>query len=341
MEPTKLSNSQTYAQIANELWQIQNQLRLCVKFGDALPSNAFLYLNQDSPNFFGAVRRALVAKYGSSMTHREIRTGLSELTFDEFKHQLFLSSTPLEVAPEPRVQPEKDLSTILPTAMPTSGTLKEVVKKSIDILAPPGFASIQDLPMTAGLSPPLPVHRGLPPVENRENLPSEKLVNPSNVYDGFRCLVTPGASRVVDQHVIIDPPSRGLPGTEVMIAKRRTRLHKGRAFPMLVYAPPHSGKTTRQSVPLHVAGDSTSVFSDTDDLFTANWKPEFVTFTNMGNLLTSSGFSIAILPSRDVFNARCRIRGLDPPDDWYDGSIRTALQADIAVFSDAYLSDVI
>jgi hypothetical protein len=102
---------------------------------------------------------------------------------------------------------------------------------------------------------------------------------------------------------------------------------------LTIYAPPHSGKTTfaneynseicsscYQSGTMHRHWNA---MFDTDDV--NNWvrAPKFV-ITNIPGVLSVSDYGFAIICSRDEFNNRCRRRGLEPGDTWYDDAMRIA-----------------
>lgn len=101
-------------------------------------------------------------------------------------------------------------------------------------------------------------------------------------------------------------------------------------FEVLVYAPPASGKSV-------FAND---FCSDTDFMF--SWDTIHpVVVTNLPRLISWAKWSIAVIPSRRVFEQRCRARKLIPGLRWYDDILRAAGDADWVVVSDLYVQQVI
>lgn len=109
----------------------------------------------------------------------------------------------------------------------------------------------------------------------------------------------------------------------------------GAKFPIVIYAPPGSGKTTLNRKLFN------SRARDTDQmLYWSTWKYSPVVFTNMSHYVRRAHTSIMIIPSRAVFEERCRGRGLNPSPSWYDDVWRDSEHATVVLEHDWYLEEV-
>lgn len=92
-------------------------------------------------------------------------------------------------------------------------------------------------------------------------------------------------------------------------------------IPFLIYAPPHSGKTTLlQRINAHVS------FRDTDNIRELDFYTEFH-ITNMSHLLSQALTAIVILPSPGEFKERCLKRSLPYQVQWYQDLLNNANMA--------------
>lgn len=110
-------------------------------------------------------------------------------------------------------------------------------------------------------------------------------------------------------------------------------LSDAEVFDTVIYAPPCSGKSTYNSI----CGYK---FYDTDYL--ENWTTMFPNrvITNMHCLIKNAKTSVAIIPTRATFEARCANRGLTPLTSWYDDILESAQHATIRIETDDYLGEV-
>jgi len=104
------------------------------------------------------------------------------------------------------------------------------------------------------------------------------------------------------------------------------------AIEYLIYAPPHSGKT--------IFKDNFNYFKDTDDIMVWTTIGNNFVLTNIPTLIPVSKYSVAILPSEEIFNMRCRKRGLIPLPSWYEGAKSCALKANVIVYTNLYLMQI-
>jgi len=102
---------------------------------------------------------------------------------------------------------------------------------------------------------------------------------------------------------------------------------------VVVYAPPHSGKST-------YLNSEAPFFVDSDALLDWNSYLQSNVMTNIPYLITCAKFSYAIVPSRTLFNERCRLRGLEPLDCWYDDVLHYAKRASVSIYTDEYVGQV-
>lgn len=99
----------------------------------------------------------------------------------------------------------------------------------------------------------------------------------------------------------------------------------------LIYAPPGSGKSTF---------NKDGKYYDTD--YVPCWKgmKADISLTNIHSKIKDCRESLAIIPSRECFMKRCRARGLDVKEQWYDDVLESAKHATHVIYSDEYLSDI-
>lgn len=119
------------------------------------------------------------------------------------------------------------------------------------------------------------------------------------------------------------------------VYERSLSLFEGLTVPVVVYAPPHSGKTTL----LETVDQSKVDTLDTDDLPTWDHLPEVVV-TNMPHLISRGKISYAVVPTRTTFIDRCIKRGLAPVPKWYNDMLKYSYLSTHRILSDAYLMDI-
>lgn len=108
-----------------------------------------------------------------------------------------------------------------------------------------------------------------------------------------------------------------------------------RKFPVVIYAPPASGKTTfLERCPAWLK------CCDTDYVQSWMYEPDLVV-TNIPSLITIGTVSIVVIPSERVFAKRCRSRGLPYVREWHQYAKAETVSADIKLFSDAYIDKVL
>lgn len=104
--------------------------------------------------------------------------------------------------------------------------------------------------------------------------------------------------------------------------------------PVIIYAPPNSGKTTTISELRKVTNTK---ISDTDAILT--WtSPPSVVFTNIPTILKHGVTSYAVLPSREEFFARCIDRQLSPEKRWYDDAHYFCVKHAYHAFTNDYVA---
>lgn len=108
----------------------------------------------------------------------------------------------------------------------------------------------------------------------------------------------------------------------------------GSPFEYLIYAPPCSGKSSFN----YSTGFG---WNDTDHM--CQWKSlkQKRVLTNMPHLLKYAKRSLAILPTRCEFERRCRARGLDYQDTWYDDLQKECQEATVVLRTDKMMSDAL
>lgn len=133
----------------------------------------------------------------------------------------------------------------------------------------------------------------------------------------------------VDDHLVdeiaecaLEPLGASLSHEEKVISRLTESKPK-----LVVYAPPHSGKSTmikwfnqRLCPSCYERGDVKDkhfhAAFDTDDIDAWNRRPHIV-FTNVPPALAFGEKALAFIPSHSVFDERCKKRGLDPQPGWY------------------------
>lgn len=126
----------------------------------------------------------------------------------------------------------------------------------------------------------------------------------------------------IDLHVMNSP--------EVIVERK----YQGVSFPLMIYACPGSGKSYFNRI--------THEFLDTDYMYLWPFLTDTGKYiTNMPNVISKAVYSIALIPSRSVFEARCISKKLKPKPEWYSGLIRDTQYANVKLLSNKYLSEVI
>lgn len=109
--------------------------------------------------------------------------------------------------------------------------------------------------------------------------------------------------------------------------------YTGINFPVMLYAPPCSGKTELNK--------ERRCYTDTDAML--SWqlqKSGGLYITNMPHLIKHSRYSIAVIPTKKEFYERCRSRGLDPDEQWYLDLVNESNKANCKVLSNKYLLEL-
>lgn len=105
-----------------------------------------------------------------------------------------------------------------------------------------------------------------------------------------------------------------------------------RRIKRLIYAPPHSGKST------FVTNNKSRVIHDTD--YMSFWKLNKdidICITNRHELIPFAEHSLAIIPNEQLFLSRCRLRGLEPEPAWYSDLLTSSKLASHSIHYDGYL----
>lgn len=108
-------------------------------------------------------------------------------------------------------------------------------------------------------------------------------------------------------------------------------------IPVVIYAPPASGKTTFITENKLIERRR---IRDTDDINAWKYFSQCV-ITNMPHLLHNADISISILPSRETFNKRCKFRGLKPDTSWYCDARKLSLKSNICIQTDNFVNLVL
>jgi len=140
------------------------------------------------------------------------------------------------------------------------------------------------------------------------------------------------AGKARGNYIISEPPGLLKSPEPVNVYELSKDVYgSAKAFDFVVYAPPSSGKSTF---------NHTGEFYDTDYMPAWNRLCPRKVITNMPHLLRNAKFSIAIVPSRETFELRCRDRGLDPLPSWYDDVLRECEAASITLYSENFVNDI-
>lgn len=121
--------------------------------------------------------------------------------------------------------------------------------------------------------------------------------------------------------------SGAVPSTEEL-----SKIFQDKQFNCVIYAPPNSGKSGFIDL-----FDHDGVMYDTDYL--PYWKvlnPRIV-LTNDPKMLRCGRTSIALLPSRPVFENRCKERGLNYERNWYTDALESCSSVTQLIKSDELL----
>lgn len=112
--------------------------------------------------------------------------------------------------------------------------------------------------------------------------------------------------------------------------------NRGKArIPLLIYAPPNSGKTILKK---YLFSDN---IRDTDQMFYwGHMEYSPVVITNMHHLIEKADVSIAVTPSRDVFRSRLHRRNIQPRPGWYPDMMKSASKATMHIVSNDWLLKV-
>lgn len=126
---------------------------------------------------------------------------------------------------------------------------------------------------------------------------------------------------------------------------------KNAAIDVVIYAPPHSGKTTLaaevNAEVQRITNSSRVVIHDTDDILNWTVQPKIVV-TNVSSILKNARSAISFLPSSVEFERRCRLRGLTPLTasadvnsqmlrQWYSDAKTQCETFSCVVYSDDYI----
>lgn len=333
-----------FASIANALFSIQTRLRIetaCYRFmSEELPPYYFIYSFQNQDGFFRVIRTILKDRYNGYQNipdYSELISVIKEITFDEFLvYQEKLNVNRLEPViqnleiEKPKIEQWENDD--LPNGELGYDQYNDPIKFEIpEILPSPPEIELNSCENFTCINK-----------EDKEKLQQEKeeieiqekaessLPKIDNVYDACR-LSFPKPFKVKKRQQIFLESK--------LIVDRIIDSYYGEAALVMIYAPPCSGKSTLQKVGLNIHGRTFSKFTDTDDFLEHRpFRP--IVFTNMPNLLSRARFSIAVVPSRKVFNSRCKFRALTPLDEWYSGLWDDVKYCDIVVFTNRWLPSV-
>jgi len=110
------------------------------------------------------------------------------------------------------------------------------------------------------------------------------------------------------------------------------RRFKSASLPLVIFAPPASGKTTFNM--------RTRSCLDTDSIYLwQTLKSNGVYLTNMSSAIAKAVLSVAIIPDRRTFERRCTMRGLVYKNNWYSDMLRNVRKANVKILSNKYLSE--
>lgn len=121
---------------------------------------------------------------------------------------------------------------------------------------------------------------------------------------------------------------------------------------LIIYSPPYGGKTTfinrivndynDNDISRHFNVNKKLVIYDTDLIKVKNkWTqiPDII-ITNMHHELHRFKYSLAVVPTKDVFMKRMEARNLTPTDTWYPSILKNVRCATYVIYSDKYLNDI-
>lgn len=106
-----------------------------------------------------------------------------------------------------------------------------------------------------------------------------------------------------------------------------------KSIPLVIYAPPHSGKTSFAKTIPYVW--------DTDNIRKWTTISPTCVVTNVPSMVKKARKSLMIIPDRDVFIERCKKRNLQPTNQWYDDVLDVSQHATVVEKSDQYVSEVL
>lgn len=114
---------------------------------------------------------------------------------------------------------------------------------------------------------------------------------------------------------------------------------------IIIYAPPHSGKTECIRLIQHICSSPSdeklkaalSNVMDTDDIKQWSHHPRIV-FTNISSILKfATKRAIAFLPDREEFNRRCEIRKLSPQPLWWTTAYENSREYAYTAFTNSFI----
>lgn len=318
----KVSRHAMFAHIANAMWNLQRRLDIEARYGVAT-EHSFLLKYNTSKNFFPTIRRIILNKYGSwsDIVVKNLNDDLLAITEDVFISEITKIENPhLQESPSVVAIPE-------PTFV-----IRQPVSQAID------DCFWECTPLTEPIVP-IPVTADSKVVFSEAC--AEVKISENDVVTVAKSLAS------VDETTTRRVSHISHDGEFTVVHRFLTQVQRGRTFDLLIFAPPRSGKTTflrkvdNTSDPVYLAGielhDNISV---TNDLLSPHYRSKPVTLTDMPNLITAARFSIALVPSEDVYIARCRMNKLEPLASWYSELLQACMHADVVIYSDLYLSEV-
>lgn len=335
-----------FKSISNALFNIQNRIRLeermFVYDFEEKPDYYFLYSEQDHPLFYKVVRKLLLQKFKKlkSIPIDDLTKELQNLTFEDFTKCL-LKCTKLNNSVDETVTPIEISEPVLEDFKLKTEKFELGTERNLNLT----FQLPNSLPIPEKEVSSEEIFQSLIEEQAQVELETESnhCVNPStieltnDVCNLAKALAPEPFKIQKEQKIYVD---------EVLVSKRNIPSYASKLSNIMIYAPPHSGKSTVQSgfikFNTNVHPVKFEKFFDTDNFFTKiNDYKSTVWFTNMPNLLKYAKYSIAIVPSRDCFMNRCRARGLNPLEEWYIGLWNDVKYADVVVYSNSWLSCIL
>lgn len=121
---------------------------------------------------------------------------------------------------------------------------------------------------------------------------------------------------------------------------------------LIIYAPPHSGKTTFVKevhdtwckCPLKRLSGNIDYITHTHYLVDTDYcmfSDNNIVITNRHELIKLGRQSVSLVPSEIVFRERCEMRGIKPGPSWYEDLLRNTSKSDILLTSDDWLGNLI